>query len=323
MKAIVFQRYGGPEVLEWAEIEKPIPAAGEVLIRVRVAAANPLDWHVMRGMPYGFRLGMGLRRPKDARLGMDFAGEVEAVGAEAQRFGPGDAVFGARRGAFAEFVCAPEAALARKPETVTFEEAASAPVAGVTALQALRDVGGLQSGQRVLINGASGGVGTFAVQIAKWMGAGVTGVCSARNVEMVRVLGADYVVDYTREDFTKSGKRYDVMLDCIGNHSLVACRRVLTARGAYVMIGGGKGRWVSPMDRVMRARMLSMFVGQKMTWMMAKANAEDLGLIGELMASGTVQAVIDRRFPMEEAAEAMRYLETGHARGKIVLVAGS
>ncbi len=317
----MFRRYGSPEVLEWAEAERPVPAAGEVLVRIRAAAANPLDWHIMRGMPYGFRMGIGLLRPKDPRLGMDFAGEVEAVGAQVRRIQPGDAVFGARRGAFAEFACAPESVVTRKPETVTFEAAASAPVAAVTALQALRDVGGLQPGQTVLIHGASGGVGTFAVQIAKWMGAEVTGVCSGRNAEMVRALGADAAIDYTREDFTKSGRRYDVMLDCIGNHSLMACRRVLTERGIYVMIGGAKGRWVSPMDRVVRARVVSAFVGQKLTWMTAKANGEDLRLIGELMESGRVRAVIDRRYPMGEAAEAMRYLETGHAQGKVVLVA--
>jgi NADPH:quinone reductase-like Zn-dependent oxidoreductase len=323
VKALVFRQYGSPEVLEWVEVEKPAPGAGEVQIRVRAAAANPLDWHVMRGMPYGFRMGIGLRRPNSPRLGMDFAGEVEAVGAGATRFQPGDAVFGARRGAFAEFVCAPETVVARKPETVVFEEAAAAPVASITALQALRDVAGLQSGQTVLINGASGGVGTFAVQIAKWMGAEVTGVCSARNAERVRLLGADAVIDYTQQNFATSGKRYDVMIDCVGNHSLHACRGVLTERGTYVMIGGGKGRWVSPMDRVLRARLTSAFVRQRMAWMTAKANAEDLRLIGELMASGTIRAVIDRRFLMEEAAEAMRYLESGHARGKIVLVPGS
>lgn len=322
MKAIVFRRYGGPKVLEWADVEKPAPGAGELLVRVRAAAANPLDWHFMRGTPYGFRLGVGLRRPKDPRLGMDWAGEVEAVGEGVRGFQASDAVFGARRGAFAEFVCAPETALARKPETVTFEQAASASVAGVTALQALRKVGGLRAGQAVLINGASGGVGTFAVQIAKWMGAEVTGVCSAKNVEMVRGLGADIAIDYTREDFTKSGRRYDVMLDCIGNHSLMACRRTLTERGTYVMIGGKKGRWVSPMDRVVLARVLSMFVGQKMTWLMAKANGEEPRLIGELMESGKVKPVIDRVRSMKEAAEAMRYLEAGHARGKIVLAAG-
>lgn len=320
MKAIVFRRYGPPEVLEWTEVERPVPGAGEVLIRVRAAAANPLDWHMMRGMPYGFRLGMGLRRPRDPRLGMDFAGEVEAVGAAATRFQAGDAVFGAHRGAFAEWVCAPETVLAREPETVTFEEAASAPVAGFTALQALRDVGGLRSGQTVLVNGASGGVGTFAVQIAKWMGADVTGVCGTGNVGRVRLLGVDAVIDYTQEDFTKSSKRFDVMLDCMGNHSLRACRRVLTERGTYVMIGGPKGRWVSPMDRVLRAKALSAFGQQKMAFLMAKANAEDLELLGELMASGKVTPVIDRAYPLNQAAEAMRYLETGHARGKIVLV---
>lgn len=320
MKAIVFRRYGPPEVLEWTEVERPVPGAGEVLIRVRAAAANPLDWHMMRGMPYGFRLGMGLRRPRDPTLGMDFAGEVEAVGAAATRFQTGDAVFGAGRGAFAEWVCVPETVLARKPEAATFEEAASAPVAGFTALQALRDVGGLRSGQTVLVNGASGGVGTFAVQIAKSMGADVTGVCGTGNVGRVRLLGVDAVIDYTQEDFTKSSKRFDVMLDCMGNHSLRACRQVLTERGTYVMIGGPKGRWVSPMDRVLRAKALSALGRQKMAFLMAKANAEDLELLGELMASGKVTPVIDRAYPLNQAAEAMRYLETGHARGKIVLV---
>ncbi len=230
MKAIVYHNYGSPDVLRCEEIEKPTAGDDEVLIKVRAASLNPADWHFMTGMPYLIRMQAGLRRPKDPRLGIDVAGEVEAAGRNVTRFKPGDEVFGSCRGAFAEYACTSQSRLAMKPDNITFEQAASVPVAALTALQGLRDKGQIQPGQRILVNGAAGGVGTFAVQIGKWYGAEVTGVCSTRNVEMVRAIGADHVIDYTREDFTKSGQRYDIFLDCIGNHSLSACRRVLIQR---------------------------------------------------------------------------------------------
>src|SRR5262244_760933 len=256
MKAIVYDNYGPPEVLRLEEIEKPVPNGDQVLIRVRAASANPLDWHYMEGTPYVVRLmGFGLLRPKVKQLGVDFAGTIEAVGKNVTQFKPGDDVFGARTGAFAEYLCAPADRLVLKTANLTFEQAAALPVAATTALQGLRDKGKIQAGQKVLINGASGGVGTFAVQIAKSFGANVTGVCSTRNVEMVRSLGADQVIDYTKEDFTKSGQRYDVMLDNVGNRSLSECRSVLNPQGKYVMIGGESGRWLDPLPRMIAARM--------------------------------------------------------------------
>jgi NADPH:quinone reductase-like Zn-dependent oxidoreductase len=323
MKAIVYHTYGGPEVLRLEEIEKPIPGDDQLLVRVRAASVNPLDWHFVRGTPYFGRLGMGLLAPEVTRVGVDFAGTVEAVGRNVTRFKPGDEVFGGRKGAFAEYVTIrQDRAVASKPANVTFDEAASVPVAGVTALQGLRDKGGIRPGQKVLINGASGGVGTFAVQIAKAFGAEVTGVCSTRNVELVRSIGADHVVDYTREDFTKSGRRYDLVFDTIGNHSFLECRRALEPRGVYVIVGGPSGRWIAPLDSAARALLVSRFVSQKAVMFLAELNEQDLVTLGDLMRSGKVKPVVDRRYPLSDAAAAVGYLERGHARGKVVITVG-
>jgi NADPH:quinone reductase-like Zn-dependent oxidoreductase len=320
MKAIVYRCYGSPDVLEYEDIEKPTPAENEVLVRVKAASVNPLDWHYMRGSPYLMRLGTGLGAPDNSRLGVDFAGTVETVGANITRFKPGDNVFGGRSGAFAEYVLIPEdRALALKPANITFEQAASVPIAAITALQALRDKGRIKPGQKVLINGASGGVGTFAVQIAKSFGAEVTGVCSTRNLEMVRSIGADHVIDYTREDYTESGQHYDLIIDNVGNHSLTANRRVLTPEGILVMIGGPKGNWLAPLMAPVKALMLSPFVGQELIFLLARMNEEDLAILGDLMKTGKVTPVIDRRYPLSEVAEAIRYSEKGHARGKIIV----
>ena len=319
MKAIVYCDYGSPNVLKLEDIEKPAPGDDQVLVRVRAASVNPLDWHYMRGTPYVMRMEAGLRKPKDTRLGVDFAGTVEAVGKSVTQFKPGDDVFGGRTGAFAEYVAIPERRLAGKPKNMTFEQAASVPIAALTALQALRDKGKVQPGQKVLINGASGGVGTFAVQIAKSLGAHVTGVSSTRNVELVRSLGADQVIDYTREDFTQGGQRYDVIVDMVGNHSLSANRQVLSPKGIYVMVGGEKGKWITPMDRVAQAYLYSRFVDQELVFLLAELNKKDLTLLSELMETGKVTPVIDRRYTLNEVPEAIRYLEEGHARGKVVI----
>src|SRR5216117_2109992 len=323
MKAIVYCDYGLPN-LKLQEIETPTPADDQLLVRVRAASVNPYDWHFVEGTPKIMRLmGVGLRKPKDTRLGVDFAGTVEAVGKNVTQFKPGDDVFGGRGGAFAEYVC-PRAnrAVALKPASLTFEQAASVNIAGITALQALRDKGQIQPGQKVLINGASGGVGTFAVQIAKSFGADVTGVCSTKNVDLVRSLGADHVIDYTKEDFAKGEERYDVILDNVPNHSLSECRRILNPNGKYVMIGGGgpnDNRWIGPFGRVIHTMVLSPFVSQKMGMMMADANQKDLTVLGDLMQSGKVKPVIDRTYKLSEVPAAIAYLEEGHARGKVVI----
>jgi len=319
MKAAIYTRYGPPDVLQIKDVEKPVPKDNEVLIRVRAASVNPLDWHFMRGTPYFLRMMTGLRKPKDKRLGVDVAGQVEAVGRNVTQLKPGDEVFGACRGAFAEYACTSESALVMKPYNVTFEQAASVPVAAFTALQGLRDKGHLQPGQKVLINGAAGGVGTFAVQIAKSFGADVTGVCSTRNVDMVRSIGADRVIDYTQEDFTQSGQRYDLIFDCVGNHSLSACRRVLNPKGTYIAVGGPGGWWLDPLARMLRTLVLSWFVSQKLVMFLAKPSKEDLTIIGQLMEAGKVAPVIDKRYSLSEVPEAIRYLEEGHARGKVVI----
>jgi len=320
MKAAVYTRYGPPEVVQITDTEKPVPNDSEVLIKVRAASVNPYDWHFMRGMPYFLRIVAGLRKPKDTRLGADAAGQVEAIGKNVTRFKSGDEVFGTCRGAFAEYARASESTLALKSKNMTFEQAASVPIAALTALQSLRDKGHIQSGQKVLINGAAGGVGTFAVQIAKSFGADVTGVCSTRNVEMVRSIGANQVVDYTREDFTKSGQRYDIILDAVGNHSLSACKRVLGPKGVLVMAGGIAGRWmIGPLTRGIRAGVVSRFTSQNMVGILAKPNKADLTILGELMATGKVTPVIDRRYTLSEVPGAIRYVETGHARGKVVI----
>ena len=316
MKAIVYHRYGSPDVVECAEIEKPSPGDDEVLIRVRAASVNPLDWHLLRGDPFLVRLMAGLRKPKVAGLGVDMAGVVEAVGKNVTQFEPGDEVFGSCRGAFAEYACASPSALAVKPAGVTFEQAAAMPVAACTALQTLRNKGRLRAGQKVLINGAGGGVGTFAVQIAKLLGAEVTGVCSTHNVEMVRSIGADHVIDYTRDDFTQSAQRYDLIVDCAGNHSLSALRRVLSPNGMYVMVGGSTRGWLR---RLVAALVRSLFSSRKLTMVMAKKSKDDLAFLGELMTSGKLESVIGRRYPLTEAAEAIRYLGQGHAGGKVII----
>jgi NADPH:quinone reductase-like Zn-dependent oxidoreductase len=319
VKAITYQTYGSPDVLRCEETETPTPGDGEILIRVRAASVNPFDWHLMRGTPYIGRIAFGLREPKIKRLGVDVSGEVEAVGASVTRFKPGDAVFGACRGALAEYACTKESAVAMKPANVTFAQAAAVNVAALTALQGLRNRAHLQAGQHVLINGASGGVGTFAVQIARAFGAHVTGVCSTRNVAMVRSIGADRVIDYTQEDFTKDAQRYDVILDAIGNHSFSARRRVLTPKGVCLMVGGPAGQWIDPLPSVMKALFLSQFVSPTFVMYIATPSADDLTFMGELMAAGRVTAVIDRHYRLSEAPDAMRYLEEGHVRGKVVV----
>ena len=321
MKAIVYHSYGSPDVLKCEEIAKPAPKDNEVLVKVRAASLNPLDWRLMKGQPSALRIFFGLRRPRFGRPGVDVAGVVESVGKNVTRFKPGDEVFGACRGACAEYASAPESRLAVKPSNVTFEQAASVNVAALTALQGLRDKGSLQPAQKVLINGAAGGVGTFAVQIAKWLGAQVTGVCSTRNLEMVRSIGADRVIDYTREDFTKSGQRYDVILDNVANHPLSAIRRVLNPKGRYIMVGAPHSpSMIELLGGLLKPLMLSLFVSQKLSFFIAKPNKEDLTMIGELISSGKVTPVIDRRYRLSEVPEAIRYLEEGHARGKVVIV---
>jgi NADPH:quinone reductase-like Zn-dependent oxidoreductase len=324
MKAIVYCDYGVPN-LKFQEIEKPTPEDDQLLVKVRAASINPLDWHFVEGTPYFMRLiGVGLRKPKDTRLGVDFAGTVEAVGKNVTKFKPGDEVFGGRTGAFAEYVCVREPrAVAMKPANITFEQAASVPIAAITALQGVRDKGKVQPGQKVLINGASGGVGTFAVQIAKSVGADVTGVCSTRNLDMVRSLGADHVIDYTKEDFTKGDQRYDVILDNVANRSLSECRRVLNPNGRYVLIGGGganEGRWLGPgLTQALKAMVLSKFVSQKMGMMLGELNQKDLTALADLMQSGKVTPVIDRTYKLSQLPQAIQYLEQGHARGKVVI----
>ena len=323
MKAIVYCDYGLAN-LKLENIEKPTPSDDQILVKVRAASVNPLDWHFIEGTPKIMRaMGVGLRKPKDTRLGVDFAGTVEAVGKDVTQFKPGDEVFGGRDGAFAEYVC-PRAnrAVALKPANITFEQAASVPIAAITALQGLRDKGHVQPGQTVLINGASGGVGTFAVQIAKSFGADVTGVCSTRNVDMVRSLGADHVIDYTKENFTKGDQRYDVVLDNVGTQPLSGFRRVLTPKGIYVMIGGGgpnDSQWIGPFGRVINTVVLSPFMSQKMGMMMADLNHNDLTILADMMQSGKVKPVIDRTYKLSEVPDAIRYLEQGHARGKVVI----
>jgi NADPH:quinone reductase-like Zn-dependent oxidoreductase len=319
MKAIVYHEYGSPDVLKCEETDKPTIGDDEVLIRVRAASVNPLDWHLMRGEPYIIRAMSGLRKPKPTRPGVDLAGQVEAAGRNVTQFQPGDEVFGASTGAFAEYVCAGENKLVLKPANLTFQQAATLPVAAISALQGLRDKGRIQPGQKVLINGAAGGVGTFAVQIAKSFGAHVTGVCSTRNVDLVRSIGADHVIDYTQEDFTQSGQRYDLVYDCVGNHSLSAFRRVMTSRGNYVMVGGPAGRWIGPMDRALKALLLSLFVSQKLSMFLASTNKEDLVVLRELIEAKKVTSVIDRCYTLSEVPEAVRYSEEGHARGKVVI----
>ena len=325
MKAAVFNRYGSPtDVLQIQDVEKPVPNDNEVLIGVRAAAVNPLDYGLMSGGSYVVRMMTGLRKPKLTRPGVDVAGKVEAVGKGVKQFQAGDEVFGSCRGAFAEYVCAPESTLAVKPENVTFEQAAAVPVAACTALQGLRlgglcDKGQFQPGKKVLINGAAGGVGTFAVQIARAFGTEVTGVCRTSNMEMVRSIGADHLFDYTKEDFTKSGQRYDIIFDCVADHSLLACRRALNPRGTCIPVGGPGRPVIGLVGRFIAALVLSRCVSQKFVPFLARPNKEDLTIMSDLMAAGKVRPVIDRCYSLGEAPEAVGYLGAGHARGKVVI----
>ena len=320
MKAIVCRTYGSPDVLKFEEVPKPTPKENEVLVKVHAASANAGDWHLMRGDPFLIRLMFGLLRPKAEILGADIAGKVEAVGSNVKQLKPGDEVFGdisgCGFGAFAEYVSVPENALALKPANISFEEAAAASSAAITALQGLRDAGKIQSGQKVLVNGASGGVGTFAVQIAKSFGAEVTGVCGTGNMEMVGSIGADHVIDYRKEDFTKNGKHYDLILDAAAFRSIFDYLPALSSKGIYVMIGGSTAQFFQSM---FAAPWISMTGSKKMTNILKKVNNKDMVFMKELLEAGKVKSVIDRRYPLTETAEAIRYLEKGHARGKVVI----
>jgi NADPH:quinone reductase-like Zn-dependent oxidoreductase len=319
MKAIVQSRYGPPDVLRLEEIDKPVIKDDEVLVRVRAAAVNIGDWHLMRGVPYVVRLVSGLRGPRRAIPGLDVAGQVEAIGPNVTHVGPGDEVFGWCTGAFAEYARTSENNLLPKPANLTLEQAAAVGDSAFTALAAVRNQGKVQPGQRVLINGASGGVGTFAVQIARSFGANVTAICSTRNLDMVRSIGADNVIDYTKEDFTQTAERYDVMLDLVGNRSLSDCKRALTSRGTYVVVGvKDTGRWFG-LGRQVKALLLSPFVGPRMRVFLVRHNREDLAVLKELVEAGKVTPVIDRRFALRNVPEALRCQGDGHAQGKIVV----
>ena len=320
MKAIIHEQYGRPSVLEVREVDKPVPEDDQVLVRVRASSVNPLEWYGVTG-PYFTRFENGVRRPKQAGVGSDVAGRVEAVGRDVEDFRPGDEVFGtAVGGSWAEYAAAHTDRLAPKPANLSFEEAAAVPVAAVTALQALRDKGQVQPGQRVLINGASGGVGTFAVQLAKSFGARVTGVCSTGNVDLVRSLGADRVVDYTQEDFTELGEPHDVMLDIAGSRSFLDFRRVLTPEATVVMVGGAMTyRGHGPLPHFIGTFLKSRGRSQKVTLFVAKITKEDLAFLGELLEAGTVKSVIDRKYELSQASEALAYLGEGHARAKVVI----
>jgi NADPH:quinone reductase-like Zn-dependent oxidoreductase len=320
MKAIVQDEYGSPDVLELRDIDIPEIADDEVLLRVHAAGVDRGVWHLMTGLPYLTRLAFGLRAPKNPVPGMDVAGVVEAVGKNVTRLQPGEEVFGIGKGSYAEYALAREDKLAPKPASLTFEQAAVVAISGLSALQGLRDHGRLEPNQKVLIIGASGGVGTFAVQIAKAFGAHVTGVCSTTKVEMVRSIGADHVIDYRREDFTEGDQRYELILDIGGNSSLSGLRRALTPQGTLVIVGGeGGGRWLGVVDRLLRAHLLFPFVSQKLRTFISSENHEDLIVLKELIESGKLTPAIDRTYPLAEVPEAIRYLEEGHARGKVVI----
>lgn len=323
MRAIVRRCYGPPDVLALEEIEKPAPAHNQLLVRIHAASINPADWHFVRGEPYLLRMDAGIGAPKNPRVGIDFAGVVEAVGKDVTRFEPGDEVFGGSGGSLAEYIVIDEDAnLTRKPANITFDEAAAVNVGALTSLQALRDGGGVKPGQKVLINGSSGGVGTYAVQLAKWLGAEVTAVCSTRNVELVRSLGADHVIDYTKEDFTQGAERYDVVMDNVVNRPILQIRRVLKPEGKYLIVGGGGpdvDPWIGAFKAAIKAMVISWFVDQDLRFFLSHWSAEDLGTIAGLLASGKVRSVIDRRYPLAEAGDAMRYLEGGRARGKVII----
>jgi NADPH:quinone reductase-like Zn-dependent oxidoreductase len=324
MQAVVYHRYGSPDVLEYLETDTPTPSTGEVLIRVRAASVNPYDWHFLRGTPIFIRLFTGLRRPRSARLGADAAGVIAGTGPGVSRFKSGDSVFGTCKGAFAEFARARETELALKPEGVGYEEAASLPIAGITALQGLRDCGRVRPGQRVLINGAAGGVGTFAVQIGKWLGAHITGVCSTRNLELVRSIGADSVIDYTLQDFTQLDDPYDVVFDLVGNRPLMEIRRALRPTGIFVGCGGGgPDRSSSELLGAMLGRFLvAPFVRQKLTGVFAKIKTADLLVLSDLLQSGKIKPVLDRNYRLSGVADALRYVESCRARGKVTIAVG-
>jgi NADPH:quinone reductase-like Zn-dependent oxidoreductase len=318
MKAIVYEQYGPPEVLQFKEFAKPAPADNEVLVKVRAASVNPLDWHFMRGEPLFIRLMLGLRKPKDTRLGVDVAGVVEAVGRSVTQFKPGDEVFGGSRGAFAEYVCAKEDQIVLKPASLSFEAAAAVPIAALTALQGLRDKGHIKTEQMVLIDGASGGVGTFAIQIAKAFGAEVTAVCSTRNLDRARSLGADHLIDYTREDFSQSGRHYDLIYAANAFRSIFAYRRALSENGICVS-SGGRVTLQSMLLEPLLSLILSLIGRKKSRGLLAKMNKKDLLFLKDLLDAGKLVPVIDRRYPLSGVAEAIRYLEEGHAQGKVVI----
>jgi NADPH:quinone reductase-like Zn-dependent oxidoreductase len=324
MQAAVYHRYGSPDALELQEIPKPLPAEDQVLIPVHAASVNPYDWHFMRGTPSFIRLMTGIRRPKFPRLGADVAGVVEAVGAKVTAFKPGHVVFGMAKGAFAEFACADGSQLVEKPPEISFEQAACLPIAGITALQGIRDKAKVQSGQTVLINGAAGGVGTFAVQIAKSLGAHVTGVCSTTNVELVRSIGADKVIDYTREDFARSTERYDLLFDLVGNRALADCLCTVQPHGTYIACGGGgpDRSSASLLTQMLGNAIRARFTSRKMPGLFAKINREDLNLLADLVEEGKVKPVIERTYSLSEIADAVRHVESGHTRGKVVIAVG-
>ncbi|HEU5134731.1 MAG TPA: NAD(P)-dependent alcohol dehydrogenase [Steroidobacteraceae bacterium] len=321
MNGWVHRCYGGPEIVQYEELPKPVAADDEVIVRVHAASVNPLDWHYMRGKPYVMRLDAGVGSPDEPQLGVDFAGVVESVGKGVTKFKPGDEVFGARDGAFSQYVRVREGRnIVMKPPNLSFEEAAAVPIAAITALRALRDHGKLQAGEKILVNGASGGVGTFAVQIAKLMGAEVTGVCSGRNVELVRSLGADHVVDYTKDDFTAGATKYDLIVDNVFTHSLSDYRRVLTDEGRFVIVGSNNdGDYLGPMADAIKAGIYDRFVSQEFGFMMATLAPEDLATLAGWLAEGKIKSVLDRTYKFSEVPEAIRYVETGRARGKVVV----
>ena len=320
MKAMVQDHYGSAEVLETRDVDRPSIGANEVLVRVRAAGVNPADWAVMRGLPYIARPVYGLRKPKNPVRGTDVAGLVEAVGSDVTRFHPGDEVFGWSSGSYADYASASEDGLALKPANLTFEQASAVPMAGLVALQAVRDHGKVQAGQKVLINGASGGIGTFAVQIAKSLGAEVTGVCSTPNVDLVRSIGADHVIDYTREDFTQSGLHYDCILDNVSNHSLSDLRRALTPTGVLILNGGNFGNhWFASAGRLLRATVLFRFGSQRLGRFLVSPKHEDLVVLKELIEAGKVAPVIDHAYPLSETAQAINRVGVGHSRGKVVI----
>ena len=320
MKAVVSQCYGGPEALQYLDVAKPQPGPKDVIVKVHSAAVNPLDYHYMRGSPYVMRAIAGIGSPNDQRMGVDFSGVVVETGQEVTRFKVGDAVFGGRSGAFAEYVSIPEdRALALKPENVSFDEAAAVPIAAITALQALRDHGFVEEGQEILINGASGGVGTYAVQIAVALGAEVHGVCSTRNVSMVKELGATRVFDYKNEDYTQSGMKYDLIVDMVGNRPVRANVNLLKPDGRMVRVGGPKGDWIAPFKPMLKEMFVKPFIDQEIGGMLAQLNAEDLEYLAGLMKQGKINSRIDTHYPLSETAQAMRYLETHRARGKVII----